>query len=515
MEIKLLCLALSCALITLVYTLKALNWVWFTPKYLEKCLRQQGFKGNSYKAFFGDFKEIKMMIKEAKSKPMDFSNDIVPRVAPFIHQAVKNYGEKSFLWFGPKPAVIILDPEVIREIMMKNYIFQKPNGNPYFKMMAEGVANYETDKWAKHRKLINPAFHVEKVQNMVPLFHLSCDEMLSKWETIIPSEGSCELDVWPYLQTMTSDVISRTAFGSSYEEGRKIFELQKELGELLIEAIRSVYIPGVSLLLPTKRNKRIKQIVEAVDSSVLEIIKNRTKAIKAGEAKSNDLLSLLLESNFKEIEEHGDKSGMSLKEVIEECKLFYFAGQETTANLLVWTMLMLSKHKDWQACAREEVMKIFGRAKPDYQELNHLKILNMIFHEVLRLYPPGTELRRFTQKESKFGKFTLPAGVQLVLPVLSLHHDRKIWGDDVLEFKPERFNEGVSKATRGQLAYLPFGWGPRICLGQNFAMLEAKMAVVMILQRFSFELSPSYAHAPHTVITLQPQHGAHLILEKL
>ncbi|GFP87904.1 cytochrome p450 cyp72a219 [Phtheirospermum japonicum] len=515
MEVMIFCLALSCAVITLVYAWKALNWVWFMPRYLEKCLRQQGFKGNSYRAFFGDFKEMKMMINKAKSKPIDFTNDIVPRVVPFIHQAIKDHGEKSFLWFGPMPAVIILDPEEIREILTKNYIFQKPSANPFGKMIAEGVATHETDKWARHRKLINPAFHVEKVKNMVPSFQQSCAEMLSKWEKIVISEGSCELDVWPYLQTMTSDVISRTAFGSSYEEGRKIFELQKELAGLVMEAVRSVYIPGVSLLLPTKRNKRMKQIAKEVESSVLGIVNKRMKAIKAGEASSDDLLSLLLESNLEEMKQHGDKFGMSLKEVVEECKLFYFAGQETTANLLVWTMIMLSKHKDWQVRAREEVMQIFGRAKPDYQELNHLKIVNMIFHEVLRLYPPGPVLSRFTQKESKLGKLTLPAGVQLMLPAILLHHDRKVWGDDVLEFNPERFSEGVSKATRGQLAYIPFGWGPRICLGQSFSMLEAKMAVAMILQRFSFEISPSYTHAPNTVVTLQPQHGAHLILEKL
>ena len=139
----------------------------------------------------------------------------------------------------------------------------------------------------------------------------------------------------------------------------------------------------------------------------------------------------------------------------------------------------------------------------------------MIFNEVFRLYPPATSLGRVIHKETKLGDITLPAGTLLQLNTMLLHYDRDIWGDDVKVFNPERFSEGVSKLTKGQMCYVPFGGGPRICVGEKFAMLEAKMALVMILQRFAFEISPSYAHAPHIVLTLQPQLGAHLILRKI
>ncbi|GAY62584.1 hypothetical protein CUMW_218970 [Citrus unshiu] len=517
MELPLKSIALTIVIVTvLTWAWRVLNWVWLRPKKLEKFLRQQGLKGNSYRLLFGDLKENFIELKEAKARPLSLDDDIAIRVNPFLHKLVNDYGKNSFMWFGPTPRVNIMNPDQIKAIFTRINDFQKVNSIPLARLLIVGLATLEGEKWAKHRKLINPAFHQEKLKLMLPAFYLSCIEIITKWEKQMSVEGSSELDVWPYLANLTSDVISRTAFGSSYEEGRRIFQLQAELAELTMQVFRSVHIPGWRFL-PTKRNRRMKEIDKEIRASLMGIIKNREKAMKAGEAANDDLLGILMETSFREIEEHGNNKnvGFSMNDVIEECKLFYFAGQETTSVLLNWTMVLLSKHQDWQERARQEVLQVFGNNKPNYDGLNHLKIVQMILYEVLRLYPPVTALSRAVLKETKLGNLTLPAGVQIGLPMILVHQDPELWGDDAVEFKPERFAEGISKAAKNQVSYFPFALGPRICVGQNFALVEAKMATAMILQNYSFELSPSYVHAPTAVPTLHPELGTQLILRKL
>ncbi|KAD7478563.1 hypothetical protein E3N88_01699 [Mikania micrantha] len=233
-----------------------------------------------------------------------------------------------------------------------------------------------------------------------------------------------------------------------------------------MEALQSVYIPG-SRFLPTKRNMRMKAIDSEVQHSIRRIVNNRIKAMKAEEGNYDDLLGVMLESNIKE------------------------------------------------SRAREEILNVLGDQNVDTDGLNQLKVVNMIFYEVLRLYPPFVGIARKADKDITFEGFSLPSGTQIALPIILLHYDEQLWGSDANKFKPERFSEGISKATKNQVIYFPFGWGPRICIGQNFALLEAKIALTMILQKFSFELSQSYVHAPHIVLSLQPQYGARLILHKL
>ncbi|XP_020233617.1 cytochrome P450 72A68 [Cajanus cajan] len=503
-------------ILVLISAWKVLNWLWLRPKRLERLLREQGLHGNPYKLLVGDMKELLKMRKEALSKPMNLSDDLVPRVFSYFQHSLNKHGKNSFVWFGPMPRVTLTDPEQMKDALNKIYDFTKPNMNPQVRLLAPGLVSHEGEKWSMHRKIINPAFNLEKLKNMLPLFTKCCDDLISKWEGMLSSDESCEMDVWPFFQNLASDVISRTSFGSSYEEGRRIFQLLKEQVDLTMKVIFRVYIPGWRFV-PTPIHRRMKEIDRDIKASLKDIINKREKALKEGEATKNDLLDILLESNHKEIQEQENNKnvGMNLEDVIEECKLFYFAGQETTSVLLVWTTILLSRYPDWQARAREEILQVFGDRKPDYDGLSHLKIVTMILYEVLRLYPPVVALARKVDKDVKLGNISLPAGVQVFLPIILFHHDCELWGDDAKEFNPERFSEGVLKATKGRASFFPFGGGPRICIGQNFSLLEAKIALAMILHRFSFELSPTYTHAPFTAITLQPQHGAHVILRKV
>ncbi|XP_044473135.1 cytochrome P450 CYP72A219-like [Mangifera indica] len=518
MEISVTSISFSIAFTVILTCLwKVLNWVWLKPKKLEKLLRQQGFSGNSYKLLHGDTKEMFMITKQAKTTPINpLSHDIAPRVVPFHHLIIKNYGKKSIIWDGTKPTINITDPKLIRDIMSKPEIFRKPKSNPLTKLIVHGMFRYEGAQWFRVRKIANPAFHLEKLKDMLPKFYLSCNEMIEKWKASISNKEYGELDVWPDITTLTSDVISRAAFDSSYKDGRKIFQLLNEQNNLMVQVMPFFHIPGWRFL-PFEANRKLKSNHNEIRELIKGIIRKREDALKIGKANNDDLLGLLVESNHREIEEHGNKqSGMSLEEVIEECKLFYFAGQETTQSLIVWAMVSLCMHPNWQERAREEVFNVFGNNVPQFDELNHLKEVNKILHEALRLYPPANFLSRTTIKESKIGELTIPPGVQLSVPIILVHHDEDYWGSDAKEFNPDRFSHGVSHASKNdQVSFFPFGWGPRICIGQNFALLEAKLALAMILQNFSLQLSPTYVHAPIRNLTLKPQHGAQIILSKI
>ncbi|KAK4285813.1 hypothetical protein QN277_002460 [Acacia crassicarpa] len=352
------------AILVLVWAAwKVVDWLWLRPKKLERLLRQQGLQGTPYTLLSGDSTKMFNMRIQANSKPMNLSHDIIPRASSFIYHIVNKYGKNNpFMWSGQSPTILITDLVLLKDIMNKIYDFPKPDLNPLLKFIATGLASYNGDKWTKHRRIINPAFNVEKLKIMLPTFYECVNDMVDKWEKMLSTHGgSCEIDVWPFLQNVTCDVISHTAFGSSYEEGKRIFELQKGQLQLIFKLLSKLYIPGYRFL-PTGEKKRLTKNDRDIRASLMGIINKKEKAMEAGEAPKDDLLGILLESNHKEIEQHGNSNDnvMTIEDVIEECKVFYSAGQETTSVLLVWTIVLLCKYPEWQNRAREEVLQLFG-----------------------------------------------------------------------------------------------------------------------------------------------------------
>ncbi|XP_022147674.1 cytochrome P450 CYP72A219-like [Momordica charantia] len=493
---------------------KAFHSIWWRPKLVERQLKRQGIRGSAYKPWVGDAKEYVRMITEAWANPMSLDHQIVQRVDPFTVVNAQKYGKVSVCWFGTSPRLTVKDPEMMKEILSNKVgSFEKPPLSPVILKLTKGLTTLKGEEWAKHRRIINPAFHLERLKGMMPAFSISCGNMIKQWKQMGTDQDRVEVDVWPELQRLTADVISRAAFGSNFEEGKKIFEHLKRLTLLTLEAMQTMYLPGFRFV-PTVKNRKRDKLNKEIKTMIGNLIIRKEDSMRTQEDNVEDLLCLLLQSKKKE-NQHGGHDGLTIDEVMEECKQFYLAGQETTASWLTWTVIVLAMHSEWQEKARQEVLQVCGKKEPNFESLSHLKIVTMILYEVLRLYPPVIGQYQHTYAETKIGELLIPAGVDVTLPTLLIHHDPEYWGDDADQFKPERFSAGVSKASKDQLAFFPFGWGPRTCIGQNFAMLEAKVALAMILQNFSFELSPSYAHAPYTVMTLQPQHGAQLTLHQL
>jgi len=488
------------------------------PYAIAKRLRGQGIHGPRYKFFKGSNEEEKRLKGEATGLVLDVhDHSHLPRIAPHFLKWRTQYGEPFVHWVGPKPRICIFDYELARQILSsKAGHFVKNIVHPIaLELLGKGLVFVDGVDWVRHRRVINPAFAMDKIkmmtQTMVSCAQSMVKELEDQASMIKNREVQVEFD--KPLRELTADIISHTAFGSSYKLGIEAFHAQQELQTLAVSSKLNVQIPGFKYV-PTKSNRRKWILEKKLRSTLMHVINSRLAS--QGSGYGNDLLGLMLEACTTT-----DKGGkqqqlsLSMDEIIDECKTFFFAGYETTSILLTWTVFLLSVYPEWQERLRKEVLREVGKDNPSGDNLGKLKEMTMVLLETLRLYGPALFAQRNPLTDMAVGEIVIPKDCAVYIAFPFLHRDKNVWGEDADDFNPSRFENGVTRAAKVPHALLAFSMGPRVCIGQNFAMLEAKSVMATILQKFSFALSPSYVHAPVDLMTLQPKFGLPAVLRLL
>ncbi|CAN6574462.1 unnamed protein product [Malus baccata var. baccata] len=487
-----------------------LSCYFLTPRRIKRIMEKQGVRGPKPRPLNGNILDMATLVTKSTSHDMHtIDHDIVGRLLPHYVAWSKQYGKRFIYWNGIEPRMCLSETELIKELLSKYSTISgkswlQQQGSKHF--IGRGLLMANGEDWYHQRHIVAPAFTGDRLKSYAGYMVECTKEMIQSLKNEIETSGKREFEIGEYMTRLTADIISRTEFDSSYEKGKQIFRLLTVLQHLCAQASRHLCLPG-SRFFPSKYNREIKSLKIEVERLLMEIIQSRKDCVEVGRSSSygNDLLGMLLNEMQKK---RGNGFSLNLQLIMDECKTFFFAGHETTALLLTWTVMLLASNPSWQEKVRAEVKQVCNGATPSVDHLSKLTLLNRVINESLRLYPPATVLPRMAFEDIKLGDLHIPKGLSIWIPVLAIHHSEELWGKDANEFNPERF---ASKSfTPGR--FIPFATGPRNCIGQSFAMMEAKIILAMLISQFSFTVSPNYRHAPVIVLTIKPKYGVQVCL---
>ncbi|KAK4489352.1 hypothetical protein RD792_005159 [Penstemon davidsonii] len=464
---------------------------WLNPWRIRRNLELQGIKGPKPSFLYGnalEMQKIQALSALKKSGTTSGNNgefvahDYTSTLFPYFEQWRKEYGKPSYITKRLAP------------------------------MLGNGILRSNGHMWARQRKVVAPEFFMDKVKGMVGLMLESAESLTNKWERCIEeSEGGkiAEIKAEEDLRSVTADVISKACFGSSYVEGKQIFSKLRTLQELITNQA-FLFGSNAFRLVPNGQQRKIENLEKEIESLIWEAAKERDK--ECNNEENRDLLQLIMEGA---INNNVDDEDSPKRFIVDNCKNIYFAGHESTAIAASWCLMLLALHPQWQARIRAELAQVFGpTGKLDPDSLHKLKTVTMVIQEVLRLYPPAAFVSREALQETQIGHIVVPKGVCLWTLIPTLHRDLNVWGPDVNEFNPERFANGISNACKVPQVYIPFGLGPRLCLGRNFALIQLKIVVAVIVSKFSFSLSPKYRHSPAYRMIVEPGKGVQLLIQR-
>ena len=396
--------------------------------------------------------------------------------------------------------VLLNDPDLIRHVLIDNAA-NYPKDNLQLEKLTpavgRGLLTAEEESWRLQRRTVAPLFQPAGVTSYLAAMAISVDEMLARWDR----ETGATVDVAREMTRLTYDIISRTVFSNEIETPPDV------MGEAITTyfgALGRIDLWDVLPLprwLPRPAFIRAKPAQKIFRDEVLRLFERRRARIAAGESVPDDLVTRLINARDPE-------TGAPLSDAVVHDNLVTFigAGHETTANALTWTLFLLSEFRDADARVAAEATDA-----PDADALARLTDTRMILEEAMRLYPPVPFMSREARSRDMIGEVAVAAGTRIIIAPWVLHRHRKLWPDADM-FVPERF----APENRGRIprfAYLPFGAGPRICVGMTFAMQEALLALTMIARRFRLTLAEGADVMPFARMTLRPMHGLPMRVE--
>jgi cytochrome P450 len=409
------------------------------------------------------------------------------------------YGDVVATRLGPRRTVLFYHPDAIEEVLVtRSRDFVKSPGVKLLRpLLGEGLLLSEHDFWLRQRRLVQPAFHRQRVAAYGDVMTDYTVRRVADWK-----EGDVR-DVHDEMMSLTQAIVAKTLFDAevsdeAHEVGTASHVLMQDFGARLGSLLQ--LLPS---WLPTPGNLKARRAIQRLDQVVYRMIAARRQN---GEDRG-DLLSILLHA-----QDADDGTVMTDRQVRDEVMTLFMAGHETTAVALSWTWYLLAQHPEVDARLAEELKTVLGSRPPTAADLPRLRYTEMLVTEAMRLYPPAYAMGRMSTIPTEIAGHALAAGVVVILPTWVVQRDVR-WFEEPEAFRPERWEDERTRRNP-RYAYFPFGGGPRQCIGNGFAMMEACLLLAAIAQRFRLTLEPGQRVTPTPYVTLRPEPGIRMRLAR-
>ena len=411
----------------------------------------------------------------------------------------RDYGDIYHCRFLIYHVYFINHPDLIEQVLVTQHRkFMKGRAlQANRELFGNGLLSSEGEVWQKQRRLIQPAFHRARIQGYGRTM-VECT--LRAMESFAAGQ---ERDAHQDMMALTLDIAARTLF--SVEIGTRGRHIERALTTLMQVAARPQRILKPLRMISWSTEKKYHAAIRELETVVYEIISERRAADAAGAPEGNDLLAMLLATRDEE------GQGMSDKQLRDEILTLLLAGHETTALALSWTWYLLAQNPEAEKKLHEELDFVLGGREPVVEDLPRLPYAERVIKESLRLYPPAYAILRLATEDVEIGGYTIPKGSSAGVSPWVTHHDARFFPEPD-RFLPERWTEEFQKKLP-RYAYFPFGGGPRICIGAQFALMEAALLLATIAQRWRLRLVPGHPVELFPSITLRPKHGIRVTME--